>query len=93
MLFRSPYAAGTISHLYISGIMAVVLRSGVAGNEAGRKLARNREVLPQIRRGDHCRAGSGDCVVRLGTLAEPGEDGIGVISSRPADNLGSIRYA
>src|ERR1700691_3862589 len=44
------HAARTVSYLYISGIMAVVLRAGILWHEARRELARVREVLPQIRR-------------------------------------------
>src|ERR1700691_4208983 len=44
------HAARTVSYLYVSGIMAVVLRTGILWHEARRELARVREVLPQIRR-------------------------------------------
>ena len=51
--------------------MAMVLWPGVAGNEAGIKLARPGKILPQIRRGDWCAAASGGSVVRVESLAAP----------------------
>src|SRR5580658_7982612 len=65
-----PHAARTVSYLYISGIMAVVLRAGILWHEAGGELARVREVLPQIRRRDRGDVGGGRRLFCLDALAE-----------------------
>src|SRR5580658_2383876 len=64
------HAARTVSCLYVSGIMAVVLRTGILRHEARRKLARVREVLPQIRRRDRGDVGGGRGLFCLDALAE-----------------------
>ena len=42
------HAARTLPHLHFSGIVAVVPRAGLAGHEAGRKLARAGQVFPPV---------------------------------------------
>ena len=66
-----PHAARTLPHLHFSGILAVVFRPGLAGHEAGRKLARTGQVLPSARPGDRNRAGRRHHLVRVVALAEP----------------------
>src|SRR5579863_454501 len=76
------HAARTLSHLYVSGIVAVVPGAGLSRNEAGRKLARVREILPQIRRGDWGGAGCGRRLFCLESLAEQNQPS--AISHRPS---------
>ena len=70
------HAAGEVSRLHVSGIVAVVLRSGVFRNEAGGELAVAGEVLPSVRYRDWGGAGGGGGVVRVVALAEPDESGV-----------------
>ncbi len=65
-----PHASRALPPLHFPGILALVLRSGLAGHEAGRELARAGQVLSPIRSGDRNRAcGRGD-MVRAVALAE-----------------------
>src|ERR1700729_3593164 len=64
------HAARTVSSLYVSGIMAVVLRTGILRHEARRELARVGQVLPKIRRRDWGGGGGGRRLFCLDALAE-----------------------
>src|SRR5580658_7984806 len=64
------HAARTLSHLHVSGVVALVPRSGLSRHEGGRELARAGEIFPQVRRADRGGAGSGRSLFCLDSLAE-----------------------
>src|SRR3954453_2679841 len=65
------HASLALSRLHVSRIVALVLRPGLAGYEAGAELARNRKVSAQVR----CRHTGGHRhrrgLVHMDALAEP----------------------
>src|SRR5215469_8739562 len=73
---RVADAAGEVSRLHVSGIVAVVLCARVPGHEAGRELAVAREILPSVRCGDWRGAGRGHRVVPVVALAESAAGGV-----------------
>src|SRR5580704_13943328 len=66
-----PHAPRALPHLHFSRIMAVVPGSGVLWNEARRKLARARQILPSIRRRHRRNSARRGRLVRLEPLAKP----------------------
>src|SRR5579883_520843 len=66
-----PNAAGQIPHLHVPGIVALVLRSGLPGHEAGGELAQPGKVLPPVRRSHRRSSARRDRVVCVVALAEP----------------------
>src|SRR5580700_6628930 len=64
------HAPRALSCLHFSRLVALVLCLGLAGDEAGRELARTGKIFPQVRCGDWSRAGSGGRLFCLEPLAE-----------------------
>src|ERR1051325_3495001 len=68
-----PHATTPLPHLYLLGIMAVVLRAGLVRHETRPKLARAGKVFSQIRCRDFGNSGDWTRLVLMVPLAEPVE--------------------